>query len=85
MKQMLKERGVIYPRNDSLLSIGGSTPQFTALQSGQVDAALLAQPLSTMGVEQGLSNLGDAYKLMPDYQLSGIGVSDGWAQKTAGS
>src|SRR6476620_7627821 len=33
MKQMLKERGVLYPRDYSLLSIGGSTPQFTALQS----------------------------------------------------
>jgi NitT/TauT family transport system substrate-binding protein len=81
MKQMLKERGVLYPRDYSLLSIGGSTPQFTALQSGQVDAALLAQPLSIMAVEQGLSNLGDAYKLMPDYQLSAIGAREGWAQK----
>ena len=84
MKQMLKERGVLYPRDYSLLSIGGSTPQFTALQSGQVDAALLAQPLSIMAVEQGLSNLGDAYKLMPDYQLSAIGAREGWAQKNRG-
>jgi ABC-type nitrate/sulfonate/bicarbonate transport system substrate-binding protein len=84
MKQMLKDHGVLYPRDYSLLSIGGSTPQFTALKSGQVDAALLAQPLSIMAVEQGLSNLGDAYKLMPDYQLSGIGVREGWAQKNRG-
>jgi NitT/TauT family transport system substrate-binding protein len=34
MKQMLKERGVMYPRDYSLLSIRGSTPQFTALQTG---------------------------------------------------
>src|SRR6266576_3922137 len=81
MKQMLKERGVLYPRDYSLLSIGGSTTQFTALQSGQVDGALLAQPLSIMAVEQGFSKLGDAYKLMPDYQLSAIGVREGWAQK----
>ena len=81
MKQMLKERGVLYPRDYSLLSIGGSTTQFTALQSGQIDGALLAQPLSIMAVEQGFSNLGDAYKLMPDYQLSAIGVREGWAQK----
>jgi NitT/TauT family transport system substrate-binding protein len=84
MKQMLKERGVLYPRDYSLISIGGSTPQYTALQSGQVDAALLAQPLSIMAVEQGFSNLGDAYKLMPDYQLSAIGVREGWAQKNRG-
>ena len=84
MKQMLKERGVLYPRDYSLLSIGGSTTQFTALQSGQVDGALLAQPLSFIAVEQGFSNLGDAYKLMPDYQLSAIGVREGWAQKNRG-
>jgi NitT/TauT family transport system substrate-binding protein len=81
MKQMLKERGILYPRDYSLLSIGGSTVQFTALQSGQIDGALLAQPLSIMAVEQGLNDLGDAYKLMPDYQLSAIGVREGWAQK----
>ena len=84
MKQMLKERGVLYPRDYSLISIGGSTPQLSALQTGQVDAALLAQPLSIMAVEQGFSNLGDAYKLMPDYQLSAIGVREGWAQKNHG-
>src|SRR5690349_402914 len=55
MKQILKERGVIYPRDYSLLSIGGSTTQWTALQSGQVDAALLAEPLSVIAVEQGYS------------------------------
>lgn len=84
MKQMLKDHGVLYPRDYSLLSVGGSTVQFTALKTGQVDGALLAQPLSIMAVEQGLSNLGDAYKLMPDYQLSGIGVHESWAQKNRG-
>jgi ABC-type nitrate/sulfonate/bicarbonate transport system substrate-binding protein len=84
MKEILKQRGVLYPRDYSLLSIGGSTVQFAALQSGQVDAALLAQPLSLIAVEQGFSNLGDAYKLLPDFQLSGIGVREGWAQKNRG-
>ena len=85
MKQILKDRGVLYPRDYSLLSVGGSTTQWTALQSGQVDAALLAEPLSIIAVEQGYSNLGDAYKLLPDYQLSSIGVREGWAQKNRGT
>jgi ABC-type nitrate/sulfonate/bicarbonate transport system substrate-binding protein len=84
MKEILKQRGVLYPRDYSLLSVGGSTVQFTALQTGQVDAALLAEPLSLIAVEQGFSNLGDAYKLLPDYQLSAIGVREGWAQKNRG-
>lgn len=84
MREILKQRGVLYPRDYSLLSIGGSTVQFTALQTGQVDAALLAQPLSLIAVEQGFTNLGDGYKLLPDFQLSAIGVREGWAQKNRG-
>ncbi len=82
MKQLLKERGVIYPRDYSLISIGnGSAGLYQALQTGQIDAALLAQPLSLIAIEQGLSNLVDAYKVLPEYQLSAIGVREGWAQK----
>ena len=84
MKEMLKQKGVLYPRDYSLISVGGSTVQFTALQTKQIDAALLAQPLSIIAVEQGFSNLGDAYKLMPDFLLSAIGVRQGWAQKNRG-
>lgn len=84
MKEVLKQRGVLYPRDYSLLSVGGSNVQFTALQSKQVDGALLAEPISLMAVEQGFSNLGDAYKLLPDFQLSAIGVREGWAQKNRG-
>jgi len=81
MKEVLKQRGVLYPREDSLLSVGGSNVQFTALQTKQVDGALLAEPISLMAVEQGFSNLADAYKILPDFQLSAIGVREGWAQK----
>jgi ABC-type nitrate/sulfonate/bicarbonate transport system substrate-binding protein len=84
MKEVLKQRGVVYPRDYSLLSVGGSNVQFTALQTKQVDGALLAEPISLMAVEQGFSNLGDAYKLLPDFQLSAIGVREGWAQKNRG-
>jgi ABC-type nitrate/sulfonate/bicarbonate transport system substrate-binding protein len=85
MKQLLKERGVIYPRDYSLISIGnGSAGLYQALQTGQIDAALLAQPLSLIAIEQGLSNLVDAFKALPEYQLSAIGVREGWAQKNRG-
>jgi ABC-type nitrate/sulfonate/bicarbonate transport system substrate-binding protein len=85
MKQLLKERGVIYPRDYSLISIGnGSAGLYQALQTGQIDAALLAQPLSLIAIEQGLSNLVDGYKVLPEYQLSAIGVREGWAQKNRG-
>lgn len=82
MKQLLKERGVLYPRDYALVSIGnGSAGLFQALHAGQIDAALLAQPLSLIAIEQGFTNLVDAYRVMPEYQLSAIGVREGWAQK----
>jgi len=81
LKQLLKERGLLYPRDYSLLTIGGSAPLFQALQTGQIDGALIAQPLSLIGIEQGFSNLVDAYKVIPEYQLTGTGVREGWAQK----
>ncbi|HWH80348.1 MAG TPA: ABC transporter substrate-binding protein [Candidatus Binatus sp.] len=85
MKQLLKERGVNYPRDYSLISIGnGSAGLYQALQTGQIDAALLAQPLSLIAIEQGLSNLIDGFKVLPEYQLSAIGVREGWAQKNRG-
>ena len=84
MKEVLKQKGILYPRDYSLLSVGGSNVQFTALQTRQVDGALLAEPISLMAVEQGFSNLADAYKIMPDFQLSAIGVREGWAQKNRG-
>jgi len=84
LKQLLKERGLLYPRDYSLISIGGSAPLFQAVQTGQIDGALIAQPLSLIAIEQGFSNLLDAYKVMPEYQLTGTGVREGWAQKNRG-
>lgn len=84
MKYLLKQKGVIYPRDYHLFQVGGSTTQWVALQTKQVDAALLAEPLSIIAVEQGYNNLGDAYKLLPDFQLSAVGIREGWAQKNRG-
>jgi ABC-type nitrate/sulfonate/bicarbonate transport system substrate-binding protein len=84
MKYVLKRRGLIYPRDYSLFSVGGSTSRWVALQTKEVDAAVLAEPLSTIAVQQGFNNLGDAYKLLPDYQLSGVAIKEEWARKNRG-
>ncbi len=81
MSYVLKQKGLVYPRDYTLFSVGGSTARWLALQSKQVDAAVLAEPLSNMAVEQGFRNLGDAYKLVPDYQLAGVAIKEEWAQK----
>ncbi len=81
LKYILKQRGLLFPRDYNLLRAGGTTLRWATLQTGQVDAAVLAEPVSLIAVEKGFTNLGDAYKLVPGYQLSGVWVKEEWAKK----
>ncbi len=81
LKYILKQRGLVYPRDYTLLRAGGTTLRWAALQTQQVDAAILAEPVSLIAAEKGFSNLGDAYKLVPEYQLAGVWIKEEWARK----
>ena len=81
LKYILKQKGLIYPRDYNLLRAGGTTLRYAALQTQQVDAAILAEPVSLIAQEKGLVNLGDAYRLVPGYQLAGVWIKDEWARK----
>ena len=81
LKYILKQKGLIYPRDYNLLRAGGTTLRYAALQTQQVDAAILAEPVSLIGQEKGLVNLGDAYKLVPGYQLAGVWIKEEWGKK----
>ena len=81
LKYILKQRGLVYPRDYNLIRAGGTTLRWAALQTQQVDGAILAEPVSVIAVEKGFVNLGDAYKLVPGYVLAGVFVREGWAAK----
>jgi NitT/TauT family transport system substrate-binding protein len=81
LKYILKQRGLVYPRDYNLIRAGGTTLRWAALQTGQVDGAILAEPVSVIAVEKGFANLGDAYKLVPGYQLAGVFIREGWVAK----
>ncbi len=81
LKYILKQKGLVYPRDYNLLRAGGTTLRYAALQTQQVDAAILAEPVSLIAQEKGLVNLGDAYKLVPGYQLAGVWIKEEWAKK----
>jgi ABC-type nitrate/sulfonate/bicarbonate transport system substrate-binding protein len=81
LKYILKQRGLLYPRDYNLLRAGGTTLRWATLQTGQVDGAILAEPVSIIAVEKGFTNLGDAYKLVPGYQLAGVWIKEEWAKK----
>ena len=81
LKYILKQRGLLYPRDYNLLRAGGTTLRWATLQTGQVDGAILAEPVSIIAIEKGFTNLGDAYKLVPGYQLAGVWIKEEWAKK----
>jgi ABC-type nitrate/sulfonate/bicarbonate transport system substrate-binding protein len=62
LKYILKQKGLLYPRDYNLVRAGGTTLRWAVLQTQQVDAAVLAEPVSIIVQEKGFANLGDAYK-----------------------
>jgi ABC-type nitrate/sulfonate/bicarbonate transport system substrate-binding protein len=75
---MLEKNGLNYPRNYTLLSMGGTPERFAAIEAGRLDATLLAAPLSYKAVDLGYTKIGDEY--VKHYQLSGLVVTKRWAR-----
>ena len=79
LKRVLKTQGLEYPRDYSLVSVGGSGPAFTALSTGQIAAAILAVPISFRAQEMGFNLLGKVTDVFPNYLLSSFSVHRRWA------
>jgi len=62
-------------------NLASENNRYAALQTEQVDGAILAEAVSIIGQEKGLVNLGDAYKLVPGYQLAGVWIKEEWSKK----
>src|SRR5918994_6346360 len=79
LKRVLKTQGLEYPRDYSLVSVGGSGPAFTALSTGQIAAAILAVPISFRAQEMGFNLIGKVTDVFPNYLLSSFSVRREWA------
>ena len=80
LRLMLEKNGLSYPRDYTLLTMGGTPERFAALESGRMDAALLAAPLSYKAVDLGYTKIGDAHEYVKHYQLSGLVVAKRWGR-----
>jgi NitT/TauT family transport system substrate-binding protein len=66
--------------NDFSITLAGSTPaRYAALQSGNVQGAMLGQPFNFTAEAQGMRTLDEAYNYMKVWMFDGIVVNPTWA------
>lgn len=80
LKQVLKSKGLEYPRDYKLVNVGGTADLFAALSSGQIAAAPLAVPLNYAAEEAGFNVIGWYRDVLPNYQLTALTVKRSWAE-----
>lgn len=81
LRLVLKAHGLEYPRDYTLLNIGGASDRFTALTTGQIAAAPVGSPLDIAAEEMGFNIIGRFNDDIPDYQLNALTVLRPWAIK----
>jgi len=81
LRQVLKVKGLEYPRDYKLLVIGGTPQTYAALVAGSIDAAALSLPVNYAAEEQGFNEIGRFVDVMPNYQLAALSVKRSWAEK----
>ena len=78
----LKSKGLLYPRDFSMMVIsGGTSARLTALESGAIAGGVLGIPYSDIAVDQGFNRLGDTLELIPTYQFNAVTINPTWAEK----
>jgi NitT/TauT family transport system substrate-binding protein len=66
--------------NDFSIVVGGNTPaRYAALQSGNVQGAMLAQPYDIIAASKGMNVLGSAYDTIKDWNFTAFIVNPSWA------
>jgi NitT/TauT family transport system substrate-binding protein len=81
LRQVLKVKGLEYPRDYKLLVIGGTPQTYAALVAGQIDAAALSLPVNYAAEEQGFNEIGRFVDVIPNYQLAALSTKRSWAEK----
>ena len=84
LRQVLKVKGLEYPRDYKLLVIGGTPQTYAALTVGSIDAAALSLPVNYAAEEQGFNEIGRFVDVIPNYQLAALSAKRSWAEKNHG-
>jgi NitT/TauT family transport system substrate-binding protein len=77
--EMLARHGLKYPGDYRFSLVGVHTARWEALKNGTLDAAVQLVPLNFVALDEGYSNLGNAYEYLPDIAFISILVDGKWA------
>ena len=80
--EYLRARGLVYPKDYTLILVSGGTPvRLTAIQNGSVAASVLGSPVSDKALEMGMNKIGDIADVIPEYQFTALIVDSSWAAR----
>ncbi len=79
LQRMLAAHGLNYPRDYTLVEVGGTSDRLLAIKTGAVSAGVLNPPISYVAAEQGLRILGELKNYIPAVQFTALSVRRGWA------
>ena len=78
----LKSKGLVFPRDYSMVVITGGTPaRLSALESGAIAGAILGIPFGDMAMDKGFPKLGDTTEVIDSYQFNNLSINPTWSEK----
>jgi ABC-type nitrate/sulfonate/bicarbonate transport system substrate-binding protein len=79
LQKMLSAHGLSYPRDYTLVEVGGTSDRLAAIRTGATSAGVLNPPISYVAAEQGFKILGELRNYIPAVQFTALSVRRGWA------
>ena len=78
LQRMLAAHGLSYPRDYTLVEVGGTSDRLAAIKTGATSAGVLNPPISYVAAEQGFKILGELRDYIPAVQFTALSVRRGW-------
>jgi NitT/TauT family transport system substrate-binding protein len=80
---MLSAHGLSYPRDYTLVEVGGTSDRLAAIKTGATSAGVLNPPISYVAAEQGFKILGELRNYIPAVQFTALSVRRAWAYQNS--
>ena len=79
LEKMLSGHGLSYPRDYTLVEVGGTSDRLAAIKTGATSAGVLNPPISYVAAEQGSKILAELRDYIPAVQFTALSVRRSWA------